>query len=88
MTKLSLHLLLVVVGLMIGYSSAIHGEEPSPLGGSDRIIQASELPTESIVPESKIMEIKKKIQDGEVSINLSTVEPFRHYYFILFIPYT
>ena len=64
---------------MIGYSSAIYGE-----GGSDRIVQASELPTDSIVPESKIQEIKQKIQDGEVSINLSTFEPFRYYDYFIF----
>merc|ERR1712168_800675 len=82
MTKLSLHLLLVVMGLMIGYSSAIYGEEPicrddpSPLGGSDRIIQACKLPTDSIVPESKILEIKKKIQDGEIKMEPGAVGKF------------
>jgi len=76
MKKLSLHPLLVVVGLMISYSSAIYGEEPSPLGGSDRIIQASELPTDSIVPESKIQEIKKKIQDGEIKMEPGAVGKF------------
>jgi len=76
MTKLSLHLLLVVVGLMIGCSSAIFYKEGGPVGGSDRIIQASELPTDSIVPESKIQEIKQKIQDGEIKMEPGAVGKF------------
>ena len=56
--------LLVVVGLVA--VSCVSSE--TTLGDSDRIIQASELPTNSIVPESKIQEIVKKIKDGEVSV--------------------